>query len=227
MYRDASGVERQLTDPSLGRVEFPTFDRRGANLAFQVRGGASPGIYVVAVPPDVGVAHQVSPDLPVQPIAWSADGRVVFTDLDETKQPRVIALDPDGGTRQTLSARSRHVLDLHRGTGELLVIARRKLYWYDPASGRERPGPAAPPDPPTFAALSPAGSWLVFQTGGHAHIFWRLRLDQPGELEKVFELGTGETARRAQITDDGHVVVAISTWGGDLHRVPARPGSRL
>ncbi len=227
VYRDAGGVERQLTDPSLGQVVYPRFDRSGANLVFQVRGGASPGIYVVGVPPEASEPHQVSPDLPDQLITWSADGRIVYSQMDDAKQPRLVALDADGGTRETLTSRPRRVLDLHRGTGELLVSARSKLYWYDPVTGRERPGPAGPPESPTFVSLSPAGRWLVYQTGAHGQIVWRLRLDPPGELEQVFELGSGETAPRAQITDDGHVVVAVSTWGGDLYRVPARPGSRL
>jgi hypothetical protein len=55
-----------------------------------------------------------------------------------------------------------------------------------------------------------------------------MSLDPIGPLEPLGALSSGQTIEGTPaITNDGHVVIALETWFGNIHLVPAMPGSRF
>jgi len=54
-----------------------------------------------------------------------------------------------------------------------------------------------------------------------------IALDPMIAPQQAGSLVAGQTADAFAITNDGHVLVDVSTWSGDLYVVPAKPGAKL
>ncbi len=229
MLRTATGEQFQLTHPTLGDVRAPVFSPDGKQLAFVVA-GPHPGLYVIRRQSGstTGVFAESNPqrltedDTDDRP-TWTTTGTIAFTRRDG-RSYAVHAIPADGGPARKL-ATGRRVFGSR--DHELVVASERMLYWFDPSTGEERPGPQLD-ETPTFLAVSPGGRWLAFAVGGAVgHTIWRKAIAGDAPAERVGEIATGQTMRELAIGDDGRVLATPTSWSGDLYAVPAPAGTRF
>ena len=110
---------------------------------------------------------------------------------------------------------------------ELLVAGIEGTYWFDPETGRERPGPNKPKDGEIESATtSPSGNWIVYQMGSQGEELWRVPAEG-GTAELVKHYGSDFYLLPPTITDEGHVLVVGGPFYGDLAKIPAKPGYRF
>jgi Tol biopolymer transport system component len=226
MVRMPDGRELQLTSLELGSVRTPAFSLDGERLAFGVS-GPSAGLYTMKLSLPGAVNQLTDGKRDVGP-TWTANGKIGFTrgDANANDQAYVASLDPTvplqrlgPGTRTVYGSRG----------NELLIgdEESQAMYWIDVETGRTRTGPPRPRGYLTAAAVSPRGTWVVYQLGANGQDLWRVSTDAAGALEHVVSYGAAQTVSQPAITDDGHVLASPSRWLGDLVIVPARPGARF
>ena len=131
----------------------------------------------------------------------------------------------DGAEVQPASSRTRSAYG-NRGE-EVLLGGPNAMYWLDPRTNTERPGPPRPEGFLNYAATSPTGNWVVYSLGSTGQEIWRVRIDPAGELERVATFPAGVTVDTPAIRDDGHVLAIVGKYHGDLVRIPARRGSKF
>lgn len=115
--------------------------------------------------------------------------------------------------------------DLVRGRVLLSSPVGDFLYWWDPRTGREVPGPNLHQLPHSLA-ISPDGRWLVVLGGSGGQDVLRADLARGDELERVYVLPADVSTRATTIDDRGHPIIAIDRWAGELWQVDAPPGHR-
>lgn len=231
MLQEADGTRRQLTSERLGGASSPAFDRAGSHLAFTIRGEA-PGIYSADLALARPVFEQVTDGaLDDQPV-WLADGRIVFQRIGPRGLPETWLVSPGGGEPVLVSRKPRLPVGTDPGSGEVLLAAPQfaHLFWWNPATGRERAGPV--PDVGGEAivgmTLSRDARWMVLEAGRSGHLLYRMRLDRAdARPELVLRVSSAATVNGVAITVDGHVLAAPSTYVGDLWLLRAAPGRRF
>ena len=223
VVRDKNGHETQLTEPEFGPVTTPAMSPDGTHIAF--RAGA-PHVGLYTMPIGAGSEPQRISDNPsdITPV-WAGTGMVAFTRQDDRGMMTSYVVQPDGAMLQRVSPNTRFVLGGRKD--RLLVSTLSGLYWFDFARETESPGPSLEGMHVTSPVASPDGNWLLMRSGPEGQHIMRRSLDPPGKLEDLGSLPSGETLASASITNDGHVLLAPLTWSGDLHVVPAQPGSRF
>jgi hypothetical protein len=170
---------------------------------------------------------------------WLDDRELVFARTNPMGAGTAwVVATADGRTQRTLPLE--HVLPAGGRAGHVLGVTgttidesgvtapkTRQLVWVDEASGAQQPGPDTPTSGAEVSTVttSPDGRWLVYATGGIARRVYRRRLEPPGEAEAVAPVIGGANVLATAITNNGHVIVVVLTWAGDLHVIPAAPGS--
>jgi hypothetical protein len=209
--REVGGLSPDAT------VTAPALAPDGKTVAVAVTGQ---GIEVLVVDKDTA-PNRVSGGSGDTDPTWIAPDELVF-DRSEDGAPHVYRVKTDGTPARRAFDADRVVIGA-AAAGVLLASAdQKRLFWWDPASGAERAGPPLPiGDEELFdAALSPDGHWLVVQRGRHGGTTWRVALDVHGDptgaAEQVWAKPDGATVSSAAITDDGHVVLVVYEWKGEL-----------
>lgn len=184
----------------------------------------NPGLRIVSVD-RAGQVHQLTSNARDKNPVWIANGLIAYTCGDNDANEQVFVIPADGGTPKQIGSSTRTVYG-SRGD-ELLVRGADAMYWLDPQTAGERPGPPLPPGFLYDATTSPSGNWVAYRMGTTGQEVWRVRVVPPGEPERVASFPAGETVGSPAIRDDGHVLATVGRWYGDLVRVPARPGSKF
>jgi hypothetical protein len=217
------GATQQLGAPvPFGSVmSAPAFDAAESRVAVTITGG-EPGLHV----------YQAQRFVPPARLTTGANdtraqwlGEVVYFNRWQDERPWVHRVTLDGREPERALAMERIVVGAAHARGELLLSSNdeTRLYWWNPTSGAQRPGP------PALAgglretyhhALSPDGRWLMLQLGRQGHQLLRQRLDErgaaAGEPERVWTAPSGATMTDGTIGDDGRVIVAPLAWHGEL-----------
>jgi Tol biopolymer transport system component/predicted Ser/Thr protein kinase len=226
VVRTSEGVDIEVTKPDFGPIASPSMSPDGAQVAFAA-GQPHQGLYTISL--IAGAQPQrVSGDRHDRKPVWIDNDRLAFARLDDQTTPTMYASRADGAMMHALSGSARFAIG---GNGrEVLAMSSSALYWVDPTSGAERPGPSIggiAKDEVKDPITSPDGHWLVFRTGAEGQVVWRMALDPPSQPEHLPDLPAGQTIFGAAITNGGHVLMAPDTWSGDLHAIPARGDTRF
>jgi hypothetical protein len=152
---------------------------------------------------------------------------VYFTRDDDAGAPRLMRVSLDGSRIEMASNRPRRSLAVdHRAKRVLLSSPDREfLYWWDPATGVEKPGPRVP-KPVGDVAISPDGRWLLVVQGENGERAYRMRLDRSSKVEEVYASTGDVTSGEGAIDDDGIAVMQITTWEGELWQLDPPAGAR-
>jgi len=224
MVRTPDGRETQLTTTKLGNISLPKFSPDGQRIVFAT-GEPTPGLRLVE-PAKAGQIVQLTSDALHKNPQLLADGRVAYTVSDPEGNDQAYIMSSDGSAQRRISAATRTVF----GTDgkELLVAGIDAMYWLDPDTGAERSGPPRPPEAMLHkAALSPAATWIVFQSGTTGQRLYRARVAPPGPLELVHDYPAADLVKSPGIRDDGTLYASIGRWYGDLVKVPAKRGAKF
>jgi serine/threonine protein kinase len=219
------GHETQLTDSQLGPISEPAMSPDGEVIAFR-SGPPHAGIYTLPLrsnPRPQRISDNEHDGRPV----WVGD-QLVFTRMAADGAPTVFTTASDGAMPRALPGAGR--IAIGGRDHRLLVATNWKLYWIDLATGRESTGPALDAAAANNATLgsSPDGRWLFVNSGAEHQLLARMHLDPIGPLEPLGPLSSGQTIEGTPaITNDGHVMIALETWFGNIHVVRAMPGSRF
>ncbi|MBZ0236993.1 MAG: hypothetical protein K8M05_31985, partial [Deltaproteobacteria bacterium] len=225
--RSADGKVRNLLGPGRRGEVFrnPAFDFTGELIAF-ARSGATKGIWVAEVgqaAPERQITYGESDFLPV----FLRDGSIVFTRTTDDS-PRVFRVVP--GQEPALAFdRPRQTIDVDRHSDRVLLRSpdQKYLYWWDPETGMEAPGP------PTYApgtqntpdlSISPDGKWLLYQSGPLGHELWRTPL-AAWKPERIFKAPDSSTLETTAITNEGNALVIEKVWHGELYAVDVTSGT--
>jgi hypothetical protein len=221
-----AGRELDVSRPTQGSVLGPTFSPDGKYVAF-VGSGKHPGIFIADLSADAFIT-QLTKDPKDTALAWIGSDHLAFSRTVDT-QAHAYVMDVAGSAVRQLTASTRYVYGA-RGK-QVLVGTSDRLFWLDPATGVETPGPAVPPDNILWISISPNGKWLLYQMGALGRDLYRAKLDAPTAaarapvLIKHFDASyTTNSSSIGSITDEGHPIVAPSKWTGDLFAIPAKPG---
>nr|MBA2540253.1 serine/threonine-protein kinase [Deltaproteobacteria bacterium] len=218
MLRLPSGRVTQLTSVEQGSVAYPRFSADGKYLVFAL---ALPraGLHMIEIDKP-GSIRQITKNPSDYYPHWAADNQIAFIQTDEGGSDTLFTVKIDGNDRRELAAASRTLY----GTkgNELLVGGVKGVFWLDPATGKERPGP--PPDgEPEAGNTSPSGNWVVYQMGSDGHAIYRTRTDGSAPLELVRRFDSSYFVNKPSITDDGQVILSAGPMYGDLVKIPAKP----
>lgn len=223
MVRTRDGRELQMTDESFSSVFHPAFNPAGTHIVFAST-TPRPGLHIVDLDMP-GSTRAVTNNARDKNPTWLEGDRIAFTRGSAESDDEAWVVARDGSTPEKLHPSARSVWGSRKN--EVLVASDRETYWIDVTTKVERPGPPRPP-PERFlkaAAVSPSGTWVMFQVGVSGRELYRVRLAPIGELEKVKVYGAGQTVTPATIRDDGSILAAPATFWGELFLVPAKPGA--
>jgi hypothetical protein len=204
-------------------VASPAFDAAGDTVAF-ARSGDEPGIVSVDLAEGAQpqqLTRQPGDETPL----FLNDDSIVFTRMMGAN-PFVYRITP-GADPARARPEPRRALDVDRKTGRVLlrVPGAAQLVWWDPATNAEQPGP--PASVPGFdqvrdISISPDGAWLLYQVGPTGGELWRASLADPDAAPvQVYVAPAGTTPGLSAITDDGHPLVVVVAWQGELYRLDA------
>jgi Tol biopolymer transport system component len=225
MIQQPDGTVVQLADPTIGAMMGPSFDRTGERIAFTAT-AAGAGIYTTRSAGNWAMFHLTDGELDAIPM-WAGD-RVAFTRYDANRTPHVWIVPADGSQPAKLALDNRVTISANLATGEILLMSLEgQLWWWKPETGKQRPGPVwKGKGLVEGATVSPNGKWILFLIDGGQDL-WRQRLDPPGPLEHVLDLGNMELRGGEAIKDDGNVLISPRRWGGELYVVPVEPGTTI
>jgi serine/threonine-protein kinase len=227
--RLADGKRRDLTNARLGTPTQPSFSPDGSKLAFYVK-GAAPGLYVRSVAVDA-MPQPITDDATDRSVRWLDGDTLAFARSDARDFPVPYTVAVDGGAPVPIKTRPSLPVGVLRSTGELLLAAPgwARTWWWNPATGRERPGPALklPRLTVTSMELSHDGRWAVIRAGQIGQLVYRMAIEPPGKPELIYEAATDEVTRDAAITDAGEVLAAPMKYQGELHAIAAGHGRRF
>jgi hypothetical protein len=222
LLRELDGTLRELTTTAIGGVpREPVLDRAGRRVAFRVA-GPQPGIYLVDTTPYAPERLTDQPD--ITPV-FLDDGRVAFTRFDAEQRPWVWVVDPAGGEPARAFDKPRYVTDVNPVTGEVLLMSvdYRRLSWWDPKSGKERPLPLEAgweADAMSSATVSMDGTHVLI---GYGTEMWRVPVvgsGKKGAGKQVYKATAPyDGQNRAAQLADGRVLVMPTYWEGELYRV--------
>jgi Tol biopolymer transport system component len=222
IVRDRAGHESQLSDPDQGTATSAALSPSGSLVAYAI-GKPNPGIRVTTMAPG-GEVYRLTDDLGDSGPMWLGDDRIVFMREHGVDDVAMYVVDRDGGPIKRFGALGRTLMGVHGDS--VLAATSDHFVWIDAKTGAERRGPEVA-GTVAMAAVSPNGKWLAIANNDIAPDLLRVSLDPPGKLERVGSLAGGQTATSVAATDDGRVIVVAATWSGDLHVIPAEPGSKL
>ena len=223
VVRMPDGGEQQLTTPDYGTVGWPSFSPDGKRIVFTTT-APNPGLRFVDLD-RVGAIQQVTDDSRDKRAVWTPSDVIAFNKSDNHGNELAYLTTPDGAKPRAPSTSTRTVYGRHGD--EVLLGGRTAMYWLDVKTGVERPGPAMPEGFLNTASTSPSGNWVVYATGSTGQDLWRVRVDPPGELERLATYAAGVQMDDPTIRDDGHVLATVGKYYGDLVRIPARPGAKF
>jgi len=224
--RTNDGQVRDLIALGHGTISELAFAPDGATVAYRVEDKEAGGIYLIALKPSP--ANRLTEDPHDSNPVMVADA-LVFTRTDADGAPRLWRVGLDGSNPRVLSQRPRISLDADpRGRLLTMTPARDHLFWMDPATGAETPGPVfSTPKAARTIHLSPDGRWLVALTGGSGRAIMRQALDTPATgPELVQAVADDLSVTAAAIDDAGRVLVTVSSYVGELAIARAAPGTR-
>ena len=223
MVRDRAGTTRQVSDARIRGIRGPAISPDGEHVAFTT-GSPRPGIVVVTLARP-GSSSPLTDDATDVTMMWLDDGTLAFARSDGAGGQDVFVMHlADSKPRRV----ARGCVPAAVRRGELLVTCERRTYWLDPATGRERAFTQELGDDVAIGTASPSGRWLALAYGQLDQTFATLDLDDPNARpHTAVSLPSGQTLDGFAVTDDGHVVLAIATWSGDLVVLSAVGGTRF
>jgi Tol biopolymer transport system component len=235
IVRDPDGTEREVARPAgagIGAaISDVAFSPDGGQLAFVIKNTKEPGIYLLALSQDTPAKRLTEDAGDAGP--YFAGNALVFTRPDRDHVPHLMQIHTDGSNARLVSSRPRLTIGAD-WVGHRMLLAspdRKWLYWWDPITGNESPGPPARPPPDTATdvgslSLSPDGRWLLYLGGTNGRQAWRLRLDGTSQSELLRRLADGRTASEGTIDPTGRAVIVVNRWIGDLWIARPADGAR-
>ncbi|HUQ07740.1 MAG TPA: protein kinase [Kofleriaceae bacterium] len=227
MVRDATGPLREVVSHGEARITGLAFSDDGQYIAYAVGNAAEPGIYVSDVGGDNTRNRITDQDGDREPVILG--DAIYFMRDDASGAPRMMRVSFDGSNVEMASNRPRRTLAVDRRLKRVLLASPGLdfLYWWDPVTGKESPGPVLP-RPMGDIGISPDGRWLLVVVGENGERAVRVRLDQPGkpEPEEVYTSPGDVTGGEGAIDDDGLTVIEVTTWAGELWKLDPPTGSR-
>ena len=220
MVRSPDGTTVALTLAMAGPVLTPAFAATGERLAFVRAVGDQPGIWLVETD-DPTTARRLTTEATDSRPVFQQDGAILFTRLVDGA-PYVHRIR-EGGVAEPVLSEARRTVDIDRGSGRVLLRSADDayFYWWDPETNEESPGPqtyAPASDLTRSVSLSPDGAWMLYRAGERGDELWRTpeSIWDPMRVPPSAEAVTGSA-----ITDDGHVIVVVPAWRGELWRLDA------
>jgi hypothetical protein len=207
-----------------GRFNDLAFDATADQLAYVFQGEEGAGVFVVRtigstqpnqITDRTGDAHPAF-----------AGGDLVFNRLGADGAPHVMRVPIGGGDPVLAIQRPRVVVGSDTAHDRVLLASPGLdyLYWWDPRTGRETPGPRTVPGrEPQDLEVSPDGAWLLEITSSGGQEVYVGPTD--GELALAYTLAGDVSTRSGAIDVRGHPILAIDRWGGALWRAPAPDGA--
>lgn len=225
MVRETSGTFREVSRHNQARVTGLAFSPDGQQLAYVVGSRTEAGVYVVRLDSGAVPNRLTDEDSDSDPLFIA--GQLVFTRAAKDGAPRLMRISLDGSVLEEASTRPRRTIAVDHARGRALLAspAQDFLYWWDPSTGKETPGPVVE-RPNGGIQVSPDGRWLMALVGSGGGTIQRMRLDRASKLEVIHRLPGDLTSGTGAIDDSGRVLITLFRWAGELWVVDAPEGSR-
>ena len=225
MLRERTGVSREIyRRDGAQTISDVELSPDGSSIAFVVSAPDEGGIYLASTKNNAPPNRLTEGPSDSNPVFVGDD--LLFTRHGANNTPVVMRVARDGSTPVRVSTRPRHTIAAAANRVLLSSPGGDYLYWWDPATGRERPGPPMPPTEESHIAMSPNGRWILVLGGNNSgQEIWRVPSDGAGKPELVHKLPEHLSSRHGAIDDNGHPLIAIDTWAGDLWLASAPDGT--
>jgi dipeptidyl aminopeptidase/acylaminoacyl peptidase len=222
VVRDPDGIDRELMRRSDAKIADLAFSPDGKSIAFVLQDSKEPGIYLTSTQ-EFGVPNRLTDD-DRDHHPFFTGSELVFTRYDRDRMPRLMRIRTDGSNERVASSRPRATIGSDWPRHRVLLVSPdlEWLYWWDPVTGRESPGPRAnlskrvQPGTASDISLSWDGRWLLYLQGNNGQEIWRQRLDDASPPELLRHLPEDITGWRGAIDPSGRAVIVTYRWSGDL-----------
>jgi hypothetical protein len=221
--RDTRGLLREIVTRSGATFSGLALSPDGNRLAYAMGHKDAPGLYTTMT--TAGNAPNRLTETKSDRAPLFVGDELVFTRLGPDGAPALMRMKLDGSDVRVASRRPRLTVAADPAHARVLLAspAMDFLYWWDPVTGAESAGPPLPRGyQDRSVTLSPDGRWLLILTGANGNVIDRVDLAAAKPtLERVEVLAEDVTSLGGVIDDRGHPLVVLSTWAGELWRVPA------
>jgi hypothetical protein len=219
VVQEPDGIEREVVSRAGALIDDVAFSPDGTSIAFVLENGKASGIYLMSLAGGAAANRLTDDAGDGNPVFVGSE--LVFTRYGRDRVPRLMRIRTDGSNERVASSRPRRTIGSDWVGRRVLLVSPdlEWLYWWDPVTERESPGPKAAmmkPKNKIGFSLSWDGRWLLYLLGNNGQEIWRQRLGGASQPELLRLLPDDVTVLRGVIDPSGHAQVVAHRWTGDL-----------